>query len=105
MPVSTPTVHQIREIASRYRPDLTEEDVADFRQIMQGTLASYRRLDELPEPKLPVQVPRTPGYRPSMDENPYNGGIGRPRYPAARRACSAESASQSRTIFASPACR
>src|SRR5271170_6771047 len=73
MPVSTPTVHQIREIASRYRLDLTEEDVADFRHIMQGTLASYRRLDELPEPKLPVRVPRTPGHRPNADENPYNG--------------------------------
>ena len=105
MPVSTPTVHQIREIASRYRLDLTEEDVVDFRRIMQGTLASYRRLDELPEPKLPVRVPRTPGHRPNVDENPYNAWYWKTEIPAARRVCSAESASRSRTTFAWPACR
>jgi amidase len=73
MPVSTPTTHQILEIASMYRLALTEEDATDFRRIMQETLASYRRLDELPEPTLPVRVPRTPGHRPGADENPYNG--------------------------------
>jgi amidase len=73
MPVNTPTTHQILEIASRYRLDLTEQDVADFRRIMQNTLAPYRRLDELTEPTLPVVVPRTPGHRPTASENPYNG--------------------------------
>ncbi|KAL9961246.1 hypothetical protein ACROYT_G030155 [Oculina patagonica] len=37
------------------------------------TLAdTYQRLYELPDPKLPVKYPRTPGYRPSAEENPYN---------------------------------
>ena len=33
---------------------------------------TYQRLYELPDPKLPVKYPRTPGYRPSAAENPYN---------------------------------
>lgn len=72
MPVSTPTPEQILEIASKYRMALTPEDVGDFRRLMQQTLASHRRLDELAEPTLPVSVPRTPGYRPQSEENPYN---------------------------------
>ncbi|PPQ33873.1 amidase [Rhodopila globiformis] len=72
MPVATPTVRQILEIASKYRLDLTEQDVADFRHVIEQTLVPYRRLDELPEPTLPVHVPRTPGYRPNTEENPYN---------------------------------
>jgi amidase len=39
---------------------------------MDEALASYRRLDELAEPKLPVKYPRTPGHRPGPDENPLN---------------------------------
>ncbi len=72
MPVSTPTPEQILEIASKYRMALTAEDVGDFRHLIQQTLVSYRRLDELVEPTLPVSVPRTPGYRPQREENPYN---------------------------------
>ena len=33
---------------------------------------TYQRLYELPDPKLPVKYPRTPGYRPSPEDNPYN---------------------------------
>ena len=39
---------------------------------MAGSIASYARLDELVEPKLPVKYPRDPGYRPPAEENPYN---------------------------------
>src|SRR5262249_7654493 len=37
-----------------------------------GMKASYDRLDELVEPKLPVKYPRTAGQRPSAEENRYN---------------------------------
>src|ERR1700741_1558227 len=51
---------------------LTEADAASFCSLMGGSIASYARLDELPEPKLPVKYPRDPGYRPPAEENPYN---------------------------------
>ena len=30
-----------------------------------------QRLYNMPDPKLPVKYPRTPGYRPSSQDNPY----------------------------------
>jgi amidase len=72
MPVRTPTPHQILEIAAKYGLALTDADVADFRQLIQQTLVSYQRLDELVEPSLPVSVPRSPGFRPEAADNPYN---------------------------------
>jgi len=32
----------------------------------------YSRVDELVEPTLPVKYPRTPGFRPQPEDNPYN---------------------------------
>ncbi len=67
-----PTGAEILDIASSFGMNLTDADAASFRGLMVGSMASYARLDELPEPKLPVKYPRTPGYRPPPQENPYN---------------------------------
>jgi amidase len=72
MPVRLPTADQLLEIAQSFGMRLTPEDAASFRGLMAGSIASYNRLDQLPEPKLPVKYPRAPGYRPSPEENPYN---------------------------------
>lgn len=72
MPVRLPTVDQLLDIAGTFGMTLTREDAASFRGLMAGSIAAYNRLDELPEPKLPVTCPRTPGYRPGPEENPYN---------------------------------
>src|SRR5437764_610181 len=39
---------------------------------MSATFESYRRIDQLPEPALPVLYARTGGYRPAAEENPLN---------------------------------
>jgi amidase len=67
-----PTIDELLAMASDFGMHLTREDAASFRGLMKGPLASYARLDELVEPKLPVKYPRTPGYRPDAAENPYN---------------------------------
>jgi amidase len=72
IPPRLPTVVQVLEIAKSFGMTLTEEDAASFRGLMAGSMASYARLDELVEPKLPVKYPREPGYRPPAEENPYN---------------------------------
>ena len=72
MPVRLPTVEQILEIAEIYGLHLTEEDARSFRGVMAGPIASYRRIDELAEPRPRVKYPREPGYRPPPEENPYN---------------------------------
>src|SRR5579883_1568173 len=72
MPVRLPTEDQLQDIARSFGMTLTAADAASFRGLMAGSIASYNRLDELPEPKLPVKYPRLPGYRPGPQENPYN---------------------------------
>jgi amidase len=72
MPVRTPSLEQLSEIALEYGLDMTEEDLASFQGLMAGVLASYNRLDQLVEPGLPVRHPRTPGHRARPEENPLN---------------------------------
>ena len=70
--VRTPTIEEVLDIAEGYGMTITVEDAESFRGLMAGTIASYHRLDDLDEPKLPVKYPRSPGYRPPPEENPYN---------------------------------
>lgn len=72
MPVRLPSVDQLLEIAQSFGMRLAREDAASFRGLMAGSVAAYDRLDQLPEPKLPVRYPRLPGYRPGPEENPFN---------------------------------
>ena len=72
MTVSLPTVDQILNIAGDVGLALSDEDARSFRSLMRGPLESYARLDQLPEPRLPVCAPRDPGYRPDPADNPYN---------------------------------
>src|SRR5579862_4627808 len=72
MPVRLPSADQLLEIAQSFGMNLTLEEASSFRGLMAGSIASYNRLDQLPEPKLPVKYPRTPGYRPGAEENPWN---------------------------------
>lgn len=72
MAVRAPTAEQLLEIAKRFGMKLTQADAESFRGLMTGSIASYERLDQLEEPKLPVKYPRSRGYRPDAQENPYN---------------------------------
>jgi amidase len=70
--VKPPNTEQLEEIARGFGLNLSEEDSRSYLGLMEGTIASYRRLDELAEPELPVKYPRTGGYRPEPEENPLN---------------------------------
>lgn len=70
--VKTPTLEELRIIAAQFGFDLSTEDLASFQALMAGSLASYARLQELIEPRLPVKYPRSPGYRPDRQEDPLN---------------------------------
>jgi amidase len=67
-----PSIEQLREIAQTYSMHLTDADLGSFVGLMGAALESYRRIDQLAEPALPVRYPRTGGYRPSAGENPLN---------------------------------
>ena len=67
-----PPLDELQRIASSYGLDLSREDLASFRGLMDGVLESYRRLDQFAEPTLPVKYPREPGWRPAAAENKLN---------------------------------
>lgn len=67
------TLDQIKEIAADFGIELTDELAGEHQELFKGLIASYRELEHIPERKLPVKYPRTPGYRPTSDENPLNG--------------------------------
>jgi amidase len=70
--VSLPTPTQLRAIAVQCGLSLTDEDVASFRGLMQGSVEAYNMVGAMPDEVPPVKYPRTPGYRPSAEENPRN---------------------------------
>ncbi|WP_017728720.1 amidase [Halalkalibacterium ligniniphilum] len=72
MAVKKPTVEQLKKIANDFHLDLTEDDLFSYQELMNGTLESYNRLNQLVEPRLAVDYPRTSGYRPDAEENKYN---------------------------------
>src|SRR5438132_2324236 len=72
MPVRNPSIDDLRRAAQAYHLDLSPEDLASFKGLAEGVIASCRRLDELPEPKLEVKYPRSTGYRPGAEENRHN---------------------------------
>jgi amidase len=72
MSIKTPMLEELAAVALAYHLDLTTDDLESFRGLMAGVLGSYARIDQLTAPSLPVRYPRTPGYRPSPEDNPLN---------------------------------
>ena len=72
MPVKKPSIEDLRKAAIAFHLALTPEDLISFRGLTDGVIASYRRLDELAEPRPAVKYPRTTGHRPGADENTFN---------------------------------
>jgi amidase len=67
-----PPLEELQRIAQTYGFDLTPDEAAAFRDLMDGVLASYRRLDQFVEPRLAVKYARSAGHRPTAEENRLN---------------------------------
>ena len=72
MSVALPTPDQLRAVAEQCGLALTDEDVASFRGLMQGSIDAYNAVAAMPDEVPVVKYPRTPGYRPGPEENPRN---------------------------------
>ncbi len=72
MAVQAPTPAQVKSVAESLGLNLSDDDVASFKGMMQGYVDAYNIVDKMADPLPVVQYPRTPGYRPVGDENPYN---------------------------------
>src|SRR5918999_392957 len=72
MALKDPTREQIRELARHFGFALSDQDVAEFRDMVAGGLDMYRPLDGLPDYIPEVRYPRTPGRRPTDEEDPLH---------------------------------
>ncbi len=72
MPVSVPTPEQLKRIAAQMHLSLTDSDIASFIALMKPSIDGYNVVDQLPDNLPAVRYPRTPGARPSPEENKHN---------------------------------
>src|SRR5919199_999290 len=69
-----PTTEQLRKIASDYGFHFDEAELETFRGLIEVVIdTSYQPIDQLAEVEPPpVKYPRSSGYRPTPEENPFN---------------------------------
>jgi amidase len=72
MTVKRPTPTQLHAVAHDLGMTLSDEDVASFLALMQGSFGAYDAVDAMPDYVPAVRYARTPGYRPEGEENRYN---------------------------------
>ena len=70
--IKRPTVEQLQEIAASLHMSMSSREVSEYLDVMEGTFSAYDRLTQLPDNLPPVRYPRTPGFRPSADQNALN---------------------------------
>ncbi|MGB1005525.1 MAG: amidase [Thalassobaculaceae bacterium] len=72
MVVQKMTPQQVRAVADQVGLSLTEDDVTSYLDLLAGNIDAYNVVDALPDYLPEVTYPRTPGYRPAPEDNPYN---------------------------------
>ena len=72
MAVNQPQYSQIKKIATALGIDLSKEDLSSFKKLFSQFMDSYNVIDQMPDYLPTVKYPRTPGYKPTSDENKYN---------------------------------
>jgi len=68
--VKRPTHQQLKKIVESLHMSMSDAEVAEYLEVVDGTLAAYDRLASMPDYLPEVRYPRTPGRRPSASENP-----------------------------------
>ena len=72
MTINRPTLAQMRAMADQFGMSLTDEELQEYRQIIEPYIQAYDRLDAMPDNLPEVRYPRAPGHFPDLAENPLN---------------------------------
>lgn len=70
--IRRPALEDLRAIASDFGMSHRDTELKEYLDAMEGSFERYDVLNAMPDFVPPVEYPRTPGYRPAADENPYN---------------------------------
>jgi amidase len=68
--VKRPTIEQLQKIVSSLHMSMSEREIGEYLDVLEGTMQAYDRVEQLPDYLPEVRYPRTPGTRPSASENP-----------------------------------
>ncbi|HEU5295177.1 MAG TPA: amidase [Burkholderiaceae bacterium] len=68
--VKRPTIQQLQEIVRSLHMSMSEREIGEYLDVLEGTMQAYDRVEALPDYLPEVRYPRTPGTRPSPSENP-----------------------------------
>uniref|UniRef100_A0A914XD78 Amidase domain-containing protein n=1 Tax=Plectus sambesii TaxID=2011161 RepID=A0A914XD78_9BILA len=68
----SPTHDDIQRISDELNLHCSGQELEAYEKLLIGNADTLNLLYSLPEPVPPVQYPRTPGHRPSAEENPYH---------------------------------
>ena len=71
MSVRRPDSKELQQAASELGLSLSDDDSTSFLGLMQGLFDAYDAVDGMAEPLPQVRYPRTPGSRPSRQDNPF----------------------------------
>jgi amidase len=72
MTIKRPTLKQLQEIVSDLGMNMSAERVGEFLEAMEPNFQAYDLIESLPDEIPEVKYPRTPGYRPTPEDNPHN---------------------------------
>ncbi len=73
MPVRGPTHEQLEDIVDDLYMTMSGEEIEFFRGVIDGLISgAYETVEQMPDYIPEVKYPRTPGYKPTGDENRYN---------------------------------
>ncbi|HYJ98068.1 MAG TPA: ATP-binding cassette domain-containing protein, partial [Burkholderiaceae bacterium] len=68
--VKRPTIEQLQKIVSSLHMSMSEREIGEYLDVLEGTMQAYDRVEQLPDFLPEVRYPRTPGTRPSASDNP-----------------------------------
>lgn len=71
MPVKAPPAGAFAALGQGLGLTLSAEEASAFARLAEGVMASYRRLDAIPEPAPPARPARDQGRAPTAADNPY----------------------------------
>ncbi|MCO7174871.1 amidase [Sporolactobacillus kofuensis] len=68
-----PDLDSLKKITTMYHLSMDDEELKAYQEMInESFLESYMHVDHMVEPDLPVNYKRTPGHRPTKEENPLN---------------------------------
>jgi amidase len=70
--IKSPTNGELKATAARLGLNIAEGDLEFYRSTIDGTIGAYNAIAGLDEALPAVKYPRTPGHRPTNEENKYN---------------------------------